>query len=241
MTDPNIHSIDVADYQPRDLGPLIQAYQAKHVVVHLYVPGEGQGPQYSKDQINSTRDNGASAGGYVFPYRPSDDPELLLINTLTLCASVNLELPVAWVDAEPSPYGPGPDEAWFDHWFDLCDSVQMLSGPYCNPDWLHTYPWMEKYGRDGRPLWLAHHGVPADLTIYPVPDGWLELAGLQWEVAPDTGLGRVDRDVFREEFTVYSGSQPPPDPCESLRIENARLVAGIDEAIGMLTALKGGS
>lgn len=226
MSEPNVHAIDTASYQPRNLGPLIHAYQAKHVVVHLYMPGEGPGPQWSRDQINSARGNGASAGGYVFPYRPSDDVDWYFQNTLELCASVDLELPACWVDAEPSPYGPGPDESWIDRWNALCDSVGMLTGPYCNPAWLSKYPWMKKYGEQGRPLWLAHHGVPADLTIYPPPAGWAQLAGLQWEVSPDTGLGQIDRDVFREEYTVYHHAEQP-DPCAELQAKYDALKAGL--------------
>lgn len=238
MSEPNVHSIDVASYQPRDLTQIIRAYKPKHVVVHLYLSHESPDPQISKDQINSARDNGCSAGGYVFPYRPADDPERMLWDTLELCASVDLQLPACWADAEPNPYGPGPDEAWFDQWFDLCDSVQMKSGPYINPDWLATYPWTRKYGRQGRPLWLAHYGVPADLTIYPVPPWWTELAGLQWEVSKGQ-YGEIDRDVFREEWTVYN-APPITDPCAEIKAENDRLRAGIDEAIAMLNTLKGG-
>lgn len=242
MSEPNVHSLDCADYQPRDLGPLIHAYQARHVVVHLYMPGEGQGPDYSRDQINSTRDNGASAGGYTYPYTPYDDADRMLTNMLELCESVGLQLPAAWVDTEyVSQKWPGPDEAWLDRWFDLCDSVQTISGPYCNPDWLSSRPWMQKYGRQGRPLWLAHHGVPADRTIYPAPAGWTEIAALQWQIAPaQGGLGPVDRNVFDERWTQYLEPDQPVDPCAELLAENERLRTGIDDAIAALTQLKGG-
>lgn len=218
VTDPNVHAIDVASYQPKDLTALIQAYQVKHVVVHLYMPNEGPGPQWSRDQINSARQNGCTVGGYVFPYRPSDDIAYYLHNTLELCASVGLQLPVCWVDCEPSPFGPGPDEAWMDQWFAACDSVNMPSGLYLNQDWLNTHSTWKKYGLQGRPLWLAHWDHVADTTAGPVPAGWAQLAGKQWEVSSGH-LGDIDRDVFREEYTVYAGSQQQPqqlDPCRHL-------------------------
>lgn len=242
----NVHSIDVASYQPRNLGPLIQAYQAKHVVPHLYMPNEGPGAQYSRDQINSTRDNGASAGGYVFPYRPTDSVEFYFQNTLELCDSVNLPLPVGWVDAEPSSFGPGPDERWMDGWVERSLSVSMTPGLYCNRDWFNTHPEFQKYGAMGVVLWLANWDHIADVTQGWIPSGWTELAGKQWEVA-NGPLGEIDRDVFREEYTVYQGSDPV-DPCAELRLENDRLIAdnsrlyaGIDSAMETLTALKVGS
>jgi len=235
VSEPNVHSIDVADYQPRDLSQIIAAYQAKHVVVHLYIPGEGKGPQYSQAQLQSTLDNGCTPGGYVFCYRPTDSAERLLFNALEICAGMNIQLPCMWVDAEPSVYGPGPDEGWLDRWFGLCDSLQTPSGIYCNIDWLSTHPYMPKYAN--RPLWLAYWDGIADVTQGPVPHGWAELAGKQWEVAHGS-LGEIDRDVFREEWTVYSAPEQP-DPCADLKAENDRLRAGIDEAIAMLTQLKG--
>lgn len=225
MTDPNVHAIDVADYQPRNLGPLIHAYQAKHVVPHLYIPGEGKGPQYSKDQINSTRDNGATAGGYVFPYRPTDSVDVYFQNTLDLCASVGLELPVGWVDAEPSTYGPGPDEQWMDSWVERSFSVGMVPGLYCNPDWFKEHPEFHKYGSMGVILWLAFWDGIADVTVGWIPEGWTQYGGKQWEVSPDTGLGQIDRDVFRPEYTVY---QPEiVDPCAELQAKYDTLKAGL--------------
>lgn len=238
MTEPNVHSIDTSSFQPRNLTRIIQAYRVKHVVVHLYLSHETPDPQHSKDQINSARDNGCSAGGYVFPYRPADDPERMLWDTLELCSSVGLELPCAWIDAEPNDWGDGPDEAWFDSWYDLCASVQMPTGPYCNRDWMNTHSYMPKYGEMGHPLWLANWDGVADVTQGHIPAGWTELAGKQWEVAHGP-LGEIDRDVFREEWTVYQ-APPVTDPCADLRAENDRLRAGIDDAITMLTQLKGG-
>lgn len=231
----NVHAIDVADYQPANLGQLIQAYQVKHVVPHLYMPGEGTyGPQRSKDQINSTRDNDATSGGYVFPYTPRDNVDWYFQNTLELCASVNLALPVGFVDAEyTSPTWPGPDERWMDGWVERAVSVDMVPGLYCNPDWFVKHPEFHKYGLMGVVLWLANWDHIADVAQGWIPSGWEFLAGKQWEVSPDYGLGEIDRDVFREEYTVYQQGTPeppppPPDPCAN---EKERLVSTRDKLV----------
>jgi hypothetical protein len=227
----NVHAIDTASYQPRNLGPLIQAYQAKHVVPHIYMPNEGPGPQYSRDQINSTRDNDATVGGYVFPYRPTDSVDYYFHNTLDICASVGLALPVGWVDAEPSPFGPGPDERWMDAWVEKSLSVGMLPGLYCNRDWFVRHPEFQKYGAMGVVLWLANWDHVADVTVGWIPHGWTELAGKQWEVSPDTGLGEIDREVFREEYTVYESEDPEPeDPCADIRAELELKIEALAEA-----------
>lgn len=221
MPELNVHAIDVADYQPVNLGPLIQAYQAKHVVHHLYTPGEGSGPAFSKAQIRSTRDHGATPGGYVFPYRPTDDVDWYFANTLELCAAVDLELPVGWVDCEPSSLGPGPDERWMDRWCELAFSVQMLPGIYCNSEWFRQHREFEKYGLLGIPLWFANWDHVADVTSGFMPNGYDWLAGKQWEVSYGS-LGEIDRDVFREEYTVYN-ALPQLDPCIELKAELRRL------------------
>jgi hypothetical protein len=215
MTD-QVHALDVASYQGRDLSAFIRAYQPEHVVVHLYMPSEGPGPQFSRDQILCARDHGCTVGGYVFVYRPGDSVDYYLANTLELCASVGLELPICWIDCEPSVYGPGPDERWMDEWLVKAGSVGMQTGLYCNLDWFNTHPGFAKYA-DVLPLWLAHYDGVADVTSGPIPAGWSELAAKQWQVSDD-GIGQIDRDVFRREFTVYGTPSPPvPDACSGIR------------------------
>jgi hypothetical protein len=133
-----------------------------------------------------------------------------LSNTLEICASVNLELPVCWIDAEPSIYGPGPDERWLDTWLAKAGSVGMATGLYCNRDWFRTHPEFSKYA-NVLPLWLANYDGIADVTAGPFVGGWTELAGKQWQVSDD-GIGPSTARHPRPHQTHAAGSETVSRP-----------------------------
>lgn len=193
-----IKAIDVASYQPADLTDLIQTYQAQHVIVRLYLPGERISQDHSKAQIRSALENGCSVGGYFWCYS-SFDPKESVRQAIVLAKGEGIDLRVLWHDCEPY-YGangaiidPGPDAEWLRESGQVCDELGIKKGIYTG-----RYYWRDRIG-NGEDfsdwwLWAADYNRMPNLDSVPPFSGFTRTVGHQY-----TSSG-VDRSVFLEEI-----------------------------------------
>lgn len=213
-------AIDVSSHQPRDLTALIQTHRPDHVIVKLYMPWENVAWATTAAQVSSARANGCTVGGYVWAYR-SADPIATIDAVIERCASIDLVLPLLWIDCETyndaqgRVIDPGPDSEWLARAVDHAERVyQMKCGIYTGRWWVRDhFPGGESAfaGFNRLPLWLSYYDAMPDIDAWTPFSGFTQIAAKQWTSSP------VDQNVIRAEYTVYQGGgEPEPDPCENL-------------------------
>ena len=216
-----LKAIDVSSHQPRDLTALIQTHQPDHVIVKGYLPIENISQDHTRAQVRSARQNGCTVGMYVWCYR-SSSPIETIDSIISLCASMDLSLPLLWLDCETytgangAVIDPGPDSDWLARAVDHAERVyQMKCGIYTGRWWVRDYfPGGESAfaGFNRLPLWLSLYDAMPDINIWIPFSGFTHLAAKQWTSSP------IDINVIRSEYTVYAADEPEPiDPCLALR------------------------
>lgn len=209
-------AIDVSSHQPRDLSGLIAQFRPDHVIVKGYLPGESISQDHTRAQVRSARNNGCTVGMYVWCYR-SFDPIRTIDDIIALCASIDLVLPLLWLDCET--YGdpvtdPGPDAEWLARAVEHAENTYgMACGVYTGLWWIRGhFPGGEWGFQDFArlPIWLSDYDNHPDINDVTLPQGWAEAAAKQYSATP------IDQDVIRSRYTVYGAEPPPPDPCEHL-------------------------
>ena len=221
-------ALDVSSHQPRDLGGLVEQFWPEHIVVKGYLPIESIPQDHTRAQVQSARDNGCTVGMYVWCYR-SADPVGTIVSILELCESMNLVLPILWLDLETytdrdgNVIDPGPDAPWLRKAFEACDSVGMKAGIYTGLWWIRGhFPGGELAFSEfaERPIWLSDYDGQANLDT-PLPYGFAEVSGKQWTSTP------VDRNVFLRKYTVIEEPEPP-DACAEIQAEYDHLHAQLE-------------
>lgn len=187
-----IRAIDVASYQPREIGPLLEATESQAAIVHLYLPWEKPDLHHSLAQINSARAAGAVVGAYVFLY-PDADPIKTVdeaTNIIWACWPADARPRVLWIDVEA--HGELPKLNQVEVAINRCYEAPIQPGIYTS-----KAVWTE-YGNpsvfNDVPLWTADWGSVPALDTTPLYGGWHRrlIWGHQWTSQ------LVDQSVFRE-------------------------------------------
>jgi GH25 family lysozyme M1 (1,4-beta-N-acetylmuramidase) len=214
-----VPAIDVSDNQPRDVGPLVRAHGAKHVVVKLYLLAEGgeSARQFTLDQAASAKAAGASVGGYVWGYS-SEGPGETADQAAALYSQAGMVGPV-YLDMEEYRYRDGHVEppltvAWIRifvlRMLALGHQVEGGPGFYSRKQYIRDiFPGGEEaYAEFGSyPLWLADYDdVP--LLDCALPQGCTNLVGKQYARFP------IDLDVFDPSACGGIVMPPVPSPLE---------------------------
>lgn len=213
-----VPAIDVASYQPRDLGDIIREHRPAHVVVRMYLPGERPSPQHSIDQVSSARAEGCTVGAYLWAYQ-SFGPRESVRHALELARLCGMDPPpVLWIDCETFlDREPGPDADWLRTAVEECRVQGALPGIYTAGWWWRGYMANTREFAD-LPLWTAEYDGIANLGKVQLYGGWTRACGKQWA---GTGL---DRDVFLEEVCALESSGPATVPTlEELGASNPHL------------------
>lgn len=206
MTPPDeewlVRAIDVSSHQPRDLTAIIAEHRAEHVIVRLYIPGERPSPEHSVAQIESTRANNASIGGYCWCYL-SFDPVATVRQALLLAELAGVKLPILWLDCETyNPTGnnvedPGPNAAWLRAAIAECRRLGVRPGIYTALWWVQSYL-SDDFGEFADiPTWLAKYNHIETLeSVEPLPGSSRAMVyGHQFSA------DSVDLSVFRRKAT----------------------------------------
>jgi hypothetical protein len=135
-----VSAIDISSNQAIESVPFfIDQANPDHVIVRLYLPGERPSQQWTRDAVQIARDKGKTVGGYLWAYR-SFDPVKTLTDALDLCASMNLVLPILWVDCETYPDGDqGPDAEWLSRFIAMADALETPVGIYTGQWWVEGH------------------------------------------------------------------------------------------------------
>jgi GH25 family lysozyme M1 (1,4-beta-N-acetylmuramidase) len=209
-----VYAIDVSSHQPRDLTAIIQQHQPTHVICKMYLSIEVISQEHTRAQWRSAQASGCTLGGYVWCYR-SFSPVETVREAVGLARSAGVTLPVLWLDCETygSPVSDhGPDTAWLRAALAECERLGVRVGIYTGEWWVRdhfpggraTFAEFNPY-----PLWLAlYDGIP-DYAVWRPFSGFVELAGKQWTTRLPSDTYELDRNVFRPEFTVPVGAEPP--------------------------------
>jgi hypothetical protein len=203
---------------------LIQAHQPNHVIVKGYLEIESPPQDVTRAQVASARANGCSVGMYVWCYR-SASPYTTIDDIVALCASVELALPLLWLDCETyENTDPGPDADWLAKAVEYAETkYQMACGIYTGLWWIQGhFPGGEaEFANFARlPQWWSVYDNVADIDRFIRGAGVVELAAKQYTATP------VDLSVIRDEYTVYQGTvepKPEPDTTKDEVIEGLRI------------------
>lgn len=187
-----VQAIDVASYQPTDLGPLIAATGSKHVVVRLYQwTVEGVNLRaHSKAQIASAQANGCSIGGYLWLYSTAPIGQQV-DEALGLATDCGVTIPVLWLDIESYTDGSMPTAVQVAQAVEEAAKRGQRAGIYTGAGF-----W-QRLGNPGGfetvPLWSANYdGKPSlDTPSY----GGMRVYGHQYSDRGPNGEN-VDCDVF---------------------------------------------
>ncbi len=219
-------AMDVSSYQPRNLSALIATHKPQHVIPKLYLPIENVSQEHSRAQIRSAWANGCTVGGYVWCYG-SADPYATIDSVVTLCASVDLILPLLWLDCETYADDPGPNADWLSRAVDHAErDYGMTCGIYTGLWWIngHFPGGQAEFSNFARlPIWLSDYDGNPDINDVTLPQGWTEAAAKQYTATP------VDLSSIRDQYTVYEAEPPEPDwkaKYEALKANLAALLEG---------------
>jgi hypothetical protein len=226
-----LKAIDCSSHQPRNLTSLIQTHRPDHVIVKGYLPIESISQEHTRAQVRSARDNGCSVGLYCWAYR-SADPIKTIDDIIVLCASMDLVLPLLWIDCETydsqTTHDPGPDADWLAKAVHHAENTYgMACGIYTGKWWVdgHFPGGQGEFAKFNRlPLWLSHYDDVPDIDRIRLPLGWDSVAAKQYTSNP------IDLNVIREEYTVYQVEPDPDpvDPCEDVKADLAHVSAERD-------------
>jgi hypothetical protein len=210
-----LKAIDVSSHQPRNLTSLIRTHKPSHVIVKGYLPIAVIDQEHSRAQVRSAWENGCTAGMYVWCYR-SASPTATIDSIITLCASIDLVLPLLWLDCETytdkdgNILDEGPNADWLAKAVHHAETVYgMACGLYTGQWWIdgHFPGKGPEFGQFSRlPIWLSDYDNNPDINDVRPPLGWSQVAAKQYTSTP------IDQNVIREEYTVYQADEPEPDP-----------------------------
>lgn len=203
-----LYAIDVSNWQPADLGPLIAQHKPQHVVVRLSTESQHH-VDIAREQLSTALQAGCTVSGYVWCYL-NQSPAEHTAHALSVADGFPVDL--VWFDLEGDSAN-GQLDNWLSQAVALVEARKKRAGVYTSAGWWRDNGDSQGFGR--LPLWLA------DWTGEPNLDpptlgwfgGWTTLGGRQWS---DTN-GTLDRDVFDPAVIAQ------PDPCQALRTELKRL------------------
>lgn len=187
-----VETIDVSNYQSRDLTPLFQQFsEVEHVIVRLFHSGESPSRQHSIDQIHSVQANGRTLGGYMWPYHGLA-PYTQIESSISILADTQSRIPILWIDVEPYN-NTLPTLNELEGCVNACANLNQPCGIY-------TGKWV--WDRLGNPqlfsylpLMHAEYDIPPSLTLRTPYGGWTTCAGHQYTSAP------IDRSIFDRTYT----------------------------------------
>ncbi len=213
-------AIDVSSHQPTNLTTLIHQHGPSHVIVKLYMPWESVSFNHSAQQITSARANGCTVGGYVWAYR-SADPLATIDQVIARCASVDLVLPLLWIDCETytdkdgTILDEGPNADW------LAKAVEHAENNYDMPCGVYTGLWwindhfpggQAEFANFARlPIWLSDYDNDPNINAVELPQGWTEAAAKQYTDKP------IDMSSIRDQYTVYEEIDPWKQKYDALK------------------------
>lgn len=193
------YSIDVSNYQPADLGPLIAQHKPQHVVVRLSTESQHH-VDIARQQLATALQAGCSVSGYVWAYFDLPPVEH---TAHALSVADGFPLALVWFDCEDD-CPPGQLENWLSQAVDLTEQRGHRAGVYTSKGWWQGHG--DSQGFTRLPLWAAQPDGIASLDIVGLFGGWTAAAGKQWST---TG-GTLDRDVFDSAVLT-------PDPCQAIK------------------------
>lgn len=209
-------AIDVSNWQPGDLGPLIAQHKPQHVVVRLSTESQNN-LDIARLQLSTALEAGCTVSGYIWCYwhlSPTEHAQQAL--------SVADGFPLArvWFDCEDDPAGQLDD--WLSQAVDLAERRGQRCGVYARKSWWQANG--DSRGFTRLPLWVAQYdGIP-ELDIVGVFGGWARAAGKQWTDSP------IDRSVFDPAVLA-------PDPSQKLREGITAALAELDATRARLAEL----
>lgn len=200
-----IKTLDVSNYQPRDLTGLIHQYDISHVIVRLWLPGERPDPGWALDQIWSAQGNGCTVSGYYWGYR-NWEPEWSVEQALVLWQRADAgEIPCLWSDIESYADEGCPDAVWTERACQAAEGSGVRGGGYL-ADWVIDAYWGGHVPATlrARPAWMARYD--GRQTLEGVSHYWAQemVLGHQWTGDP------VDLSVMDKEVTLPPGEGAPP-------------------------------
>lgn len=177
-----VQAIDVSSNQPADISHLIAKANAKLVLVHLYHFVEA--PQHqitAKAQIDSTRTNGASVGGYSWIFN-GYSPAGQVSGSISLARSKGVTLPALFLDIEEYP-----DDKSIPTADEVIAAVQACRDESTQPGIYTRRDIWERIGNPQLPgVWLWDANWNGDQTLNMTPYGSMTLVGHQFSnKAPD--------------------------------------------------------
>lgn len=184
-----VEAIDVSNYQPTDLTPLLDGVE--HVIVRLFHSGEGPSGTHSIRQIQSVQANGRTLGGYMWPYRGLD-PKRQIESSLSILADTQSRIPILWIDVEP--YNDTlPTLYELEGCINACAALHQPCGIY-------TGKWVwDRLGNPTQfsylPLMHAEYDILPSLILLTPYGGWNVCAGHQYTSTP------IDRSIFDRTYT----------------------------------------
>jgi len=222
-----VRGIDVSSHQASDLGALIGEHTPKHIVVRLYLPDETPPQSHTTAQIASARAAGCTVGGYVWCYFEFD-PRKTVRDAIALARSVNLNLPVLWLDCETyknrdGSIDRGPDAPWLRAAIAECRALGVRPGIYTAGWWWRDFMDNTTEFSDV-PLWAADYNGTTDIDDVRMFGGWTKASGKQWAEKLPSGAG-LDQNVFLDDVTgavpVVITPQGAPTLAELLAVNPA--------------------
>lgn len=210
-----VYSLDVSNYQPVDLGPLIAHHKPQHVAIRLSTESQ-QHVDITRQQLATALSAGCSVSGIIWAYFDLSPVEHVA-HALSVADGFPVDL--AWFDCEGDS-ADGQLDNWLSQAVALVENRKKRAGIYTGAGWWRANGDSQGFGR--LPLWVSDWTGLATLDPPSLGwfGGWTTLAGRQWDGGDNgTGLDHVGRDVF--DAAVIS----TPDPCTKLRADIAALIA----------------
>ena len=216
-------TIDVSNFQPRDLSEIIAQHRPQGGIVRLNMPAWEPIPDgITQAQVKSFRDHGLPVGVYGWA-RGDIDPIRQFNGWIDLCAQMNLVVPIVWIDCEiitnsaGAVLDAGPDASWLRRVRDHARDLQTPIGIYTGKWWVDAHfpgGWREFKQFNDLPAWVSEYDIEPGLeNVNPM---WrtmgFRVVGHQWSGSP------IDRNVMLAEF-VENTAPIPEDPCKDLREE----------------------
>ena len=217
------YAIDVSNWQPADLGPIIAQHQPTHVVVRASTESI-QHRTIARRQVQTALAAGCTVSAYIWVYFDISPTEHTA-NALSVMDGLPVDL--FWLDCEGESAG-GKLDHWLSQSVGLIEQRGKRAGIYTGAPWWRENGDSKAFSR--LPLWLADWTGQANLDPPSLGwfGGWTTLAGRQWS---DTG-GTLDRDVFDPAVLA------PADPCTALKAAVRRELATVDECLEAIGAAR---
>ncbi len=205
------YGIDVSSSQPRDLTAIIAKHKPSHVIVKGYLTAENVSQDHTREQVRSAQAAGCSVGMYAWCYR-GVDPARTIDDIIALCASIDLALPLLWLDCEIYEDDPGPDAAWLRKALAKAAEYEMPCGIYTGGWWVKDYfpgsfNAFEEFSH--LPMWLSQYDQNPDIGVFTSFSGIEKLAAKQWTTKLPGDTYELDRDVIWSDYTTTATTPQP--------------------------------